>query len=282
LRVLVTGAAGQVGREVVGACQRAGDEVVAADRGALDVTDRAAVLGAIGSVQPDVVVHAAAWTAVDACEADAEKAMQVNGLAVRWVADACRRRGAHLLHLSTDYVFPGDKPAPYDEWDEPAPRSAYGRSKLTGEREAGPEATIVRTSWLCGVHGTNMVRTILRLAAAQPTLTVVDDQRGHPTFADDLAAMIRRLAVERRPGLHHVTNQGVVSWFEFARAVLSAAGEDPDRVVPISTAELEPPRAAPRPANSVLDNAVLRLSGIPLLDDFREPLARLVATLRDS
>jgi dTDP-4-dehydrorhamnose reductase len=281
LRILVTGAAGQVGHEVVAACQRAGDEVVAADRATLDVTDRAAVLAAIGSLRPDVVVHAAAWTAVDACEADPEKAMQVNGLAVRWVADACRRSGAHLVHLSTDYVFSGEKALPYDEWDEPAPRSEYGRSKLAGEREAGSEATVVRTSWVCGVHGTNMVRTVLRLAATQPTLNVVDDQRGHPTFAPDLAAMIRRLAVERRPGLHHVTNQGAVSWFEFARAVLAAAGEDPDRVMPVSTAELQPPRAAPRPANSVLDNAVLRLSGIPLLDDFREPLARLVAQLRD-
>jgi dTDP-4-dehydrorhamnose reductase len=282
LRVLVTGAAGQVGREVVAACQRAGDEVVVADRAVLDVTDRATVLGAIGSTRPDVVVHTAAWTAVDACEADPGMAMQVNGLAVRWVAEACHRSGAHLVHLSTDYVFSGDKAVPYHEWDDPAPRSAYGRSKLAGEREAGPEATIVRTSWVCGAHGTNMVRTILGLAETQPKLTVVDDQRGHPTFAPDLAAMVRRLAVDRRPGLHHVTNQGAVSWFEFARCVLSAAGEDPDRVVAISTAELQPPRVAHRPANSLLDNAVLRLSGIPLLDDFREPLARLVEILRGS
>ena len=124
-----------------------------------------------------------------------------------------------------------------------------------------------------------MVKTILRLAGEHDTLGFVHDQRGHPTFADDLAVMIKRLAVERRPGTFHVTNQGEVSWYEFAREVLRAAGHDPDRVAPVSTAELQPPRPAPRPANSVLDNAALRLSGLPLLDDFRTPLARLVHRL---
>ena len=124
-----------------------------------------------------------------------------------------------------------------------------------------------------------MVRTILRLAAEPGPLRFVDDQRGCPTFTASLAPTLRRLAVDRRPGLHHVTNQGAVSWFGFARAVLEAAGHDPGRVEPIATAELRPPRPAPRPVNSVLDNAVLRLSGIPLLEDFHEPLARLVHTL---
>jgi dTDP-4-dehydrorhamnose reductase len=155
----------------------------------------------------------------------------------------------------------------------------YGRSKWGAEIEAGPDATIVRTSWVCGEHGSNMVKTILRLAAQHDTLAFVDDQRGYPTFADDLASMIHRLVIDRRPGRFHVTNQGAVSWFEFAGAVLSAAGFDPARVHPISTAELQPPRPAPRPANSVLDNAALRLSGIDLLPDFRDPLARLIRAL---
>jgi dTDP-4-dehydrorhamnose reductase len=124
-----------------------------------------------------------------------------------------------------------------------------------------------------------MVKTILRLASGHPTLSFVDDQRGHPSFADDLAGAIRELAVDRRPGLFHVTNQGAVSWFEFARIVLEMAGDDPDRVHPITTADLDPPRPAPRPTNSVLDNAALRMSGVRLLPDFREPLARLVAEL---
>ncbi len=119
----------------------------------------------------------------------------------------------------------------------------------------------MRTSWVCGFHGGNMVKTILRLAGEHETLSFVDDQRGHPTFADDLATVVHRLVVDRRPGLFHVTNQGAVSWFEFAQAVLEAAGLDPQRVSPVVTADLEPARPAPRPANSVLDNAALRLSG---------------------
>jgi dTDP-4-dehydrorhamnose reductase len=282
LRVLVTGAGGQVGRDVVAACEQADDDVIAVDRTRVDVTDRDAVLGAVLSVRPDVVVHTAAWTAVDACESDPSRAYRDNALAVRWVAEACGRGGAHLVHLSTDYVFDGEQPEPYVEWDQPAPRSVYGRSKWAGEREALgllPGSTIVRTSWVCGAHGANMVKTVLRLAAQQGRLAFVADQRGHPTFTADLAPMIRRLAVDRRPGVHHVTNQGAVSWFEFAQAVLAAAGLDPARVSSIATRDLVPPRPAPRPANSVLDNAVLRMAGISLLPDFHEPLEQLVKHL---
>jgi len=280
VRVLVTGAGGQVGRDVSDLFAAAAQhEVIAADHASLDVGDRDAVMQAITGSRPDAVVHCAAWTAVDACESDPDRALLVNALGTRHVAEASNRVGAHLLYVSTDYVFDGEKSEPYVEWDPPNPRSVYGRSKLGGENEAGPEATIVRTSWVCGAHGPNMVKTILRLVAEHETLTFVDDQRGHPTFADDLATMLVRLVVERRPGLFHVTNQGAVSWFEFAAAVLGAAGLDSARVRPISTAELQPPRPAPRPANSVLDNAALRLGGIDLLPDFREPLARLVGTL---
>ncbi len=279
VRVLVTGAGGQLGRDVVEACRAAGDDVLAVGRAELDVTSRDSVLAAVTSTRPDIVFHTAAWTDVDACESDRSRAFAANALAVRWVAEACRQAGSHLVHVSTDYVFSGEQAAPYDEWDQPGPLSVYGASKLAGEREAGPEATIVRTSWLSGEHGANMVKTVLRLAAEQTSLAVVDDQRGHPTFAADLAPMLRRLAIDRRPGVHHVTNQGAVSWCQLARAVLAAAGHDPDRVRPISTAELDPPRPAPRPANSVLDNAVLRLGGVALLPDFHEPLERLVRRL---
>jgi dTDP-4-dehydrorhamnose reductase len=278
-RVLVTGAAGQIGREVVDAFS--GDEVIAADHATLDVGDRDAVLQTITSTAPDVVVHAGAWTAVDACEGDPDRAFQVNALGTRYVAEGGRRVGAWVCYLSTDYVFDGTKPEPYVEWDAPSPVSVYGRSKLGGEWEVdGGSATIVRTSWVCGLHGNNMVKTILRLGGEHEKLAFVDDQRGQPSFADDLAPMIRRLAVERRPGVFHVTNQGAVSWFEFARAVLEVAGLDPGRVRPIATADLDPPRPAPRPANSVLDNAALRLGGLALLPHYREPLERLVRHLR--
>jgi dTDP-4-dehydrorhamnose reductase len=233
----------------------------------------------VTSTHPDAVVHPGAWTAVDACETDPERAFLVNGLGTRHVAEAARRVGAPVLYVSTDYVFDGSKSEPYVEWDEPNPTSVYGRSKLAGERELDPGSTIVRTSWVCGFHGANMVKTILRLATEHEVLTFVDDQRGHPTFADDLAGMIKRLVIDRRPGIFHVTNQGAVSWFEFARAVLEAAGLDPGRVKPIATSDLQPPRPAPRPPNSVLDNAALRLSGVERLPDFREPLGRLVRRL---
>jgi dTDP-4-dehydrorhamnose reductase len=277
LRVLVTGAGGQVGCEVVGAFD--GHEVVAAKHANLDVGDRDAVLQAVTAIAPDAIVHAGAWTAVDACEGDPDRAFRVNTLGTRHVAEAARSVGAWVCYLSTDYVFDGTKPEPYREWDTPNPTSVYGRSKLGGEQEIGPNATIIRTAWVCGYHGSNMVKTILRLADERDELAFVDDQRGNPSFAADLASMIRRLVVERRPGLFHVTNQGAVSWFEFARAVLELAGADPGRVRPISTAELTPPRPAPRPANSVLDNGALRLSGIPLLPHFRGSLDTLVRRL---
>jgi dTDP-4-dehydrorhamnose reductase len=280
VKVFVTGAGGQVGREVTAFFAGvAHDDVVAADHAALDIGDRDAVMQAITAGRPDAVVHCAAWTAVDACEADPDRAFRVNALGTRHVAEAAGRVGAHLLSISTDYVFDGTKPEPYVEWDAPNPMSVYGRSKRGGEIEVGPDATLVRISWVCGEHGGNMVKTILRLAGEHDTLAFVDDQRGHPTFAADLAPMLRRLVIDRRSGVFHVTNQGVVSWFEFTGAVLAAAGLDPARVRPISTAELQPPRPAPRPANSVLDNAALRLGGIELLPDFHEPLARLVRVL---
>jgi dTDP-4-dehydrorhamnose reductase len=279
VKVFVTGAGGQVGHEIVTAF--ADHEVIACDHAALDITDRDMVLAAVTTVAPDAIVHAAAWTAVDACEDDPDRAFRVNALGTRHVTEGARRVGAHLCTFSTDYVFDGTKSSPYVEWDTPDPQSVYGRSKLASEHEAAAwtETTIVRISWVCGQHGSNMVKTILRLAGEHDTLRFVDDQRGHPTFADDAATVVRRLVVDRRPGCFHVTNQGAVSWYEFARAVLESAGADPDRVEPITTADLDPPRPAPRPANSVLDNAALRASGIPLLPDYRTALDRLVGTL---
>ena len=277
MRVLVTGAGGQLGQDVAAVFAR--HEVTAVTHAQLDVTDRDQVLGAVTTLRPQAIVHCAAWTAVDACERDPDRAFAANALAVRHVAEGARRVGAHVCHISTDYVFDGTKAAPYHEWDVPAPRSVYGASKLAGERELDADATIVRTSWVCGFGGANMVKTILRIATQQTALAFVDDQVGHPTFTADLAVAIRRLVIDRRPGTFHVTNQGAVSWYEFARAVMRAAGNDPDRVSPIATSQLDPPRPAPRPANSVLDNAALRMSGVPLLRDFREPLAELVARL---
>jgi dTDP-4-dehydrorhamnose reductase len=253
---------------------------VAVDHAALPVDQRPAVLQAVESLRPHVIVHAAAFTAVDDCERDPDRAFRINALGTRHVAEAARRVGAHLVYLSTDYVFDGTSPRPYVEWDHPNPRSVYGRSKLGGERECPDGTTIVRTSWVCGVHGANMVKTALALAGGAGPLRFVDDQHGSPTFSADLAAAIVTLATDRVPGLFHVTNTGATTWYGFVRAVVDAAGGDPGRVEPIVTADLRPARPAPRPANSVLDNAALRLSGYPELPDWRDGLDRLVSVLR--
>ena len=281
MKVLITGANGQLGHELVRATIAAGHEVVATSHETLDITDESAVVLAIRTARPDVVIHAAAWTAVDACESDPEKALLVNGTATKYVADAAHAVGAHVVYISTDYVFDGNKNSPYEEDDAPNPQSVYGSSKLAGERALGATDAIVRIAWVCGFYGANMVKTILRLAE-QPQLKFVDDQIGNPTFADDAAAMIVRLAAEKRSGAWHVTNQGDVSWYEFAREVLIAGGFDPDKVAPIKTHELQPPRPAKRPHNSVLNNGSLKNAKIDLLPDFRIPLKRLVSQLQQN
>ena len=285
MRILVTGAAGQLGTDLVGVASReAHREVLSAAHKDLDVGDRDSVLGVVSSWWPDLIINAAAWTAVDACESDTDRAWRVNALGPRHVAEAARRVGAHLVYVSTDYVFDGVATLPYTEWDTPNPQSVYGRSKLAGELETSagcPGATIVRTSWVCGVHGANMLKTVMRLAASGAVMRFVDDQRGCPTFTEDLARMVLALGIGRVPGTFHVTNQGPVTWYEFAREVVAAAGRDPDLVEPIATDDLDPPRAAPRPRNSVLDNAALRNSGIELLPDHHGPLERAVKVLLD-
>lgn len=283
MRVLVTGAGGQLGREVAEVVQsEPHHQLLALGRSDLDIADRERVLQVVGEWEPDLVVNPAAFTLVDACEAEKAKAWAVNAWGARNVAEGARMVGAHLVHVSTDYVFDGTGLDPYVEWDRPNPMSVYGRSKLGGEEEVRqlcPSATVARASWVCGRYGANMVKVVLRLAQGEAPLRFVDDQRGCPTFADDLAGALLRLGLARLPGTFHVTNQGPTTWYGFARDVLAAAGHDPARVEPISTAQLVPPRPAARPANSVLENAALRLAGFPLLPDYHEALDRTVKSL---
>ena len=279
MKVLITGAAGQLGAELVQHCIELGDDVVAADRSVVDITDVTSVEALLNHHRPDAVINTAAYTAVDACETNVHIAQVVNGIAVGIVRAACDKVGAHLVHVSTDYVFDGTLDRPYVETDETNPQSVYGRTKLAGEIAAGSGASIARTSWVCGEYGNNMVKLILRLAAENRPLAFVDDQHGHPTFTADLAPALRVLASERRAGNFHLTNGGVASWFEFVGDILQAAGHDRRRVSPIATADLDPPRPAPRPVNSVLENAAWRTAGKEPLRDFREPLAELVVRL---
>lgn len=277
MRVLVTGAGGQLGHDLMRAFAQ--DEVVGLARAELDVTSEPAVVAAVRDHAPDLVVHAAAFTKVDACEAEPEIAWRVNALGSWWVARACALAEAAMVYLSTDYVFDGTADRPYTEFDPVGPRSVYGRTKEAGEqlvRETLPAHYIVRTSWVQGTHGANFVKTMLRLGRERGAVSVVDDQTGSPTFTFDLAPAIRQLAVTGRHGTYHLTNAGCCTWFEFAQAVFAEAGLDV-ACTPIYTAALAAP--APRPAFSVLDNLKARLVGLEPLPEWRASLKRLIAEL---
>jgi len=277
-RVLITGAAGQVGRELVAVF--ADLDVTALDRAQLDVGCRDDVLDSVRALRPHVVVNTAAWADVDGCESDPARAHRVNAESVRWLTEATLEVGAHLCHVSTDYVFDGTAVRPYREDDPTNPQSVYGRSKLAGEHELDPSATLVRTSWVVGRYGSNMVRTVLRLLAGDGALRFVDDQIGCPTEAHDLAVTIRGLADVRHAGIVHVTNDEAMSWWELVRRVVAAAGGDLGRVERISTADLVPPRPAPRPAYSVLDGTLLDSLGVQRPGDLDAAIARVVGQLR--
>ena len=277
-RVLVTGAGGQLASDLRLVLDPARSVFV--DRASVDITDGAAVDSCVGSIRPDVIVNCAAFTAVDQCETDIELAHAVNGRGPELLVSAADRHGCRVLQISTDYVFDGTKTQPYIESDRTNPTSVYGQSKLRGELAMrSDQDLIVRTSWLCGLYGSNMLKTVVRLALADVEMSFVDDQIGHPAFTGDVSQVLLRLLREDYSGICHVTNQGSVSWFEFVQAVLVAMGRSVDQVKPVSTAELDPPRPAPRPANSVLENAALRAWGVEPAPDFRDSLPALVAKL---
>jgi dTDP-4-dehydrorhamnose reductase len=288
VRVLVTGAGGQLGRALVAAF--ADHAVTGLARDDLDVSAEAAVAAAVAELDPAVVVNAAAWTDVDGCETDPDRAHAVNALGPWWLARACARNGATLVHVSTDYVFGGPPgPAvPFDgagarrawtEFDALAPVNAYGTSKAAGEtlvRATLPAHHVVRTAWLYGPTGHNFVRTMLRLGHRGRPVRVVDDQVGSPTATPDLAVAIRELAVSGRFGTWHRTNGGRCSWFELAQAVFALADLDVDLAPQPSTALDRPAR---RPSWSVLDDRHATLAGLTPLPPWRDGLVRVLDDL---
>ncbi|MFC5355640.1 dTDP-4-dehydrorhamnose reductase [Azospirillum himalayense] len=279
VRLLLTGADGQLGWEVARRAAPAGIACRSTGRATLDITDRDAVRRLVREAAPSVVVNAAAYTAVDKAEADADAAYAVNRDGPAHLAEACADAGVPLIHVSTDYVFDGSKPTPYREDDPVAPLGVYGASKLAGEeavRRLCPRHVILRTAWVYGVHGHNFVKTMLRLGRERDRLRVVDDQRGCPTFAGDLAdtllALAERLDVTAGAmpaegfGTFHATGQGATSWCGFARRIFELAAPHLAKVPhveAITTADF--PTPARRPANSVLDcGRLARVHGLTL------------------
>jgi len=277
VKVLVTGAAGQLGREMV---RVAGTAVVAGlVRADLDVSDSAAVHEAVAGLRPDVVVNCAAWTDVDGCELDPERAQTVNADAVGFLAEACDEVGAHLVHVSTDYVFNGEASTPYGEDHPTDPVNAYGASKLAGEVAAGAGATVVRSTWLQPADLPGMVGRVIDSLEAGVPIRVMDDRRACPTFVADLVPVILRLGAERVTGVVHATNAGVTSWHGFAREVARASGNDPELLVPVSETDLDVSRPACRPTYSALDNTVLRGLGWEPMRHHRDAIAAVVARI---
>ncbi len=252
--VIIIGSTGMLGRELAAACRRRNTDVhTYAGRESLDITNQAAVRRVFGATKPRVVINAAGYTDVDRAEADPDAADQVNHLGLAILSQACRHIGALLVYYSTDYVFNGMSHRPYRIDDHPDPINAYGRSKLAGEQavsDSGCEYLMLRTSWLFAPHGRNFVRTILALAGQRPTLDVVNDQRGRPTYAADLAQMTLDLVEHGARGTLHAANTGHCSWYEFARTMIEFAGLECD-VRPSATSPV--PRPARRPRFSVLD-----------------------------
>ena len=276
MTVLVTGAGGQLGREVVRVFE-GGGRVVGLARAALNVADRESVHKAVVAFRPELVVNCAAWTDVDACELDPERAHRINAAAVGYLREAVEVIDAHLVHVSTDFVFDGEAITPYREDDPTAPLNAYGASKLAGEELAGPDATVVRTTWLQPADGSGMVERLLVALAASGPVAMGDERLACPTFIADLVPVLRYLADERVAGVVHATNGGVTSWFDFARGVAEAAGLDPGRVSRTGDPGLDGTMPALRPAYSALDNSVLRMLGHTAIRHHRDAIAEAVA-----
>ncbi|WP_327423414.1 dTDP-4-dehydrorhamnose reductase [Streptomyces sp. NBC_01527] len=283
---LVTGAAGMLGRDVL--ARLAGESVtaVAANRVALDIADPALVRAALEFHRPAVVVNCAAWTAVDDAESQEEAALRVNATGPEVLAAACREHGVVLLQVSTDYVFAGDAEKPYPEDAAAGPRTAYGRTKLAGERavlDILPDTGyVVRTAWLYGAYGPNFVRTMIKLEGVKDALDVVDDQRGQPTWTADLADRLVRLGQAASAGavpagIYHGTSGGQTTWFGFTREIFRLLGADPARVRPTTSDAFV--RPAPRPAFGVLGHDRWAAAGMEPIRDWRAALAEAFPAL---
>ncbi len=279
MKYLVTGVTGQLGHDIVKELERRGLTCIAPTREDMPLDDDRQVESYINAVAPDIVIHCAAYTAVDKAETEADKAWRVNAEATANIARICRRIGAVLVYISTDYVFPGDGDAPYSVADPKGPKNVYGATKLAGEiavRSSLDRYFIVRISWVFGTNGNNFIKTMLRLAETNERINVVADQIGSPTYTADAAPRIIDLAATDYYGTYHLTNEGTCSWAELASEVFRKKNL-PTLVSPITTAEY--PTKAQRPLNSRLDKRNLLAAGISRMPSWQDALSRYLTEL---
>jgi len=279
LKVMVTGAAGMLGRAVVAHGEAHGESVAAFDHQSLDITDELKLDLALQRESPDVLINCAAWTDVDGCELDPEHAQRANAYGPERLAVACRKAGALLIAVSTDYVFDGEKNGFYTQRDQPNPQSAYGASKLAGEQRAQmawANTIVVRSGYIFGRGGTNFLSTLVRRARRGETLTAIDDSFGTPTYADHLARQLYRLAGIDAPGIYHVVNTGEgASFADFARCALETAGLDEQRLETVRLGDLR--RPAPRPRNSRLRCVLSEALGLEPLPSWQDAVQEFIA-----
>lgn len=286
MKVLVTGAEGQLGYDVVRFFRERGTEVYGCGRAEMDITDLNQCKSVISKYQPECIIHCAAYTSVDAAEANIDEAYLVNTDGSRNVTIAAQMIGAKLVYLSTDYVFDGSNNEPYHEYDNTEPQSIYGKSKRAGELLVQNLSTrwfIVRTSWVFGSNGTNFVKSILKLGQEKSSLQVVNDQQGSPTYTLDLARFLHELVHTEKYGIYHASNYGACTWYEFAKVIFSEANNIRDTEI---TAMLEPctteqfPRPAKRPKYSVMDNIAIRTNGFQVLRPWEEAVRDYIVHMR--
>lgn len=280
MKLLVTGKTGQLGHDVCKELEMRGHEVIGTGSADMDITNADAVREVLYRNRPDMVIHCAAYTAVDNAEEDEETCRKVNVDGTENIARICRELGAGMLYVSTDYVFSGIGNRPWKPEDKAEPLGVYGLTKYEGElavKQYLEKYFIVRVSWIYGIYGKNFVKTMLRLGEERGAVSVVDDQIGSPTYTKDLAVLLADMAESRKYGIYHASNEGVCSWYEFACQIFTEAGMNHVKVTPVDSASF--PTKAKRPNNSRMDKGKLTENGFSLLPSWQDSLHRFMKEL---
>lgn len=283
MKVLVTGVKGQLGYDVMRELKKRGHEAVGVDIDEMDITDAGQVRQVLTKTAPEAVIHCSAFTAVDRAEDEVDLCRRVNAQGTKNIAEVCEELDCKLLYLSTDYIFSGDGERPWEPEDEPNPLNVYGQTKYEGEQEVKTRCNkyfIVRISWVFGINGNNFIKTMLRLGKEKGAVKVVDDQIGSPTYTFDLAILLVDMIESEAYGEYHATNEGICSWYEFAKEIFRAAGMDDVTVTPVATGEF--PAKAKRPKNSRMSKEKLVKNGFNKLPTWQDAVRRYLEELEES